>query len=153
MTTKTNIRDALAGVLLLALAAVGLYLNIDNPLGKASRMGPGYMPMIVFLCLGGLGLGVIAVALRGEPEKLERIAWREVGLIVVALVLFGALLEDFGMALAVISLTVISGLADREQTARGIAAMTAFLVALCWLVFVWGLKLNLPFLPPFLAGT
>lgn len=153
MTNSMNIRDALAGIILLVLAGTGLYLNMANPIGTAGRMGPGYMPMVVFICLGVLGGGVVAVALRGEPERLDRIAWRELGLIIVALVLFGALLEDFGMALATITLTVISGLADREQTFRGIVTMTAFLVAACWLVFVWGLNINVPFLPPLISGA
>ncbi|QLH13021.1 tripartite tricarboxylate transporter TctB family protein [Paracoccus pantotrophus] len=152
MHTNINARDSLAGIILLILAAFGLYLNSSNPVGTAGRMGPGYMPMVVFICLAVLGAGVLAVGLRGEPQRLARIAWRELGLIVVALVLFGALLQDFGMAASTVTLVVISGLADREQTLRGIAVLAAFLLFLCWLIFVWGLKINVSFLPPALSG-
>lgn len=152
MISKLHARDVVAGGLLLLLAATGLYLNLSNPVGTASRMGPGYMPMVVFLCLGLLGAGVVATGLRGGSEPIERVAWRQFCLVMMALILFGGLLDGFGLGIATVVLVVVSCLADRDHTIRGILGLTVALVAMCWLIFILGLKINVPFLPPFLSG-
>jgi len=46
---------------------------------------------------------------------------------------------------------MVSSLADKSQTLRGAATLTAILVFLCWVIFDRGLKLGIPFLPPFLV--
>jgi hypothetical protein len=152
MSSRVNTKDVAGGIVLLALTAVGLYINLDYQLGTASRMGPGYMPLVVLAALGLLGIGVLVTGLRGVPEGLGKWAWREAGLILAALAIFGVMLEGIGMAAATVALVVISGLADRTQTVLGISALAVSLVALCWLIFTWGLQINVPFLPPFLVN-
>lgn len=152
MSTKANAKDIASGAILLLLTAIGLYINLDYTLGTASRMGPGYMPLVVLVALGVLGFGVLLTGFRGTPERLQNWAWRELGLILAALTIFGVMLEDIGMAAAVVALVVISGLADRTQTLKGIAALAIVLVAICWLIFTWGLQISVPFLPPFLTS-
>ncbi len=152
MTIRGNARDIASGAALLLLTAIGVYINLDYPLGTASRMGPGYMPLVVLVALGILGFGVLLTGIRGEPQRLERWAWREAGLILAALTIFGMMLENIGMAASTVALVVISGLADRTQTLKGIAALAVALVVICWLVFTWGLQISVPFLPPFLTS-
>jgi hypothetical protein len=151
MTMKLNTRDIASAVLLIAFAAIGLYLNRDYPEGSASQMGPGYMPMLVFWLLGGLGAVVLVVGLKSGPDALEKWAWRELGLILGSMTIFAALLEHIGLALAVVALVTISSLADRSQTIKGTIAGAVVLVAVCWLVFIVGLDISVPFLPPFLG--
>ena len=152
MISKFYARDVVAGGLLLLLAATGFYLNLSNPIGTASRMGPGYMPMLVFICLGILGTGVVASGLRSSAEPIERVGWRQFCLIMIGLILFGGLLESFGLGVATIVLVVVSCLADRDHTLRGILLLTASLVVMCWMIFIWGLNIHVPFFPPFLSG-
>ena len=52
---KLNTKDILSGAIMLALALVGYWLNGDHALGSARRMGPGYMPWLTFILLGGIG--------------------------------------------------------------------------------------------------
>ncbi|WP_371819110.1 hypothetical protein [Roseococcus sp. SDR] len=54
------------------VALVGLYLNQDHSLGTARRMGPGYMPMMVFYIQAGLGALVIFFSLFSGPDPLEK---------------------------------------------------------------------------------
>jgi hypothetical protein len=69
---KVNARDVTAGILLIVIAAIGLYLNQDHSLGSARRMGPGYMPMMVFWLQMGLGALVFAAGLFNGPDPLEK---------------------------------------------------------------------------------
>jgi len=70
---KINAKDVVSGVFLVGVALVGLYLNQEHNLGTARRMGPGYMPMMVFWILAGLGALTILLGLNNGPDPLE--AW------------------------------------------------------------------------------
>ncbi|MBO1074743.1 hypothetical protein [Roseomonas marmotae] len=69
---KINAKDLASGIFLLVLAAVGLWLNTDHTLGSARRMGPGYMPMLVFGLEFILGAIVLVVAFFGGTDPLEK---------------------------------------------------------------------------------
>lgn len=69
---KINTKDLISGGLLVLLALVGLWLNTEHTLGDARRMGPGYMPMLVFVLLLALGAMIVLVSLRSGPDALER---------------------------------------------------------------------------------
>ncbi|MFT2215104.1 tripartite tricarboxylate transporter TctB family protein [Rhizobium giardinii] len=149
--TQINAKDVITGILMIMIAGLGLYFNQDYEIGTASRMGPGYMPMLVFCLLALFGIGTLVIGLFNGPAQLERWAWRELGLILASLTVFAALLEHVGLATSVLLLVAISSFADKTQTVRGAAGLAAGLVALCWVVFVYLLNLGLPFLPPVLG--
>ena len=69
---KINAKDIAASVFLLLVAVAGLWLNQDHALGTARRMGPGYMPMLVFwleIFLAGL---VLIAAFFNGPDPLKK---------------------------------------------------------------------------------
>lgn len=69
---KINAKDLAASLFLLAVAVVGLWLNQDHALGSARRMGPGYMPMLVFwleIFLAGM---VLVLAFFNGPDPLVK---------------------------------------------------------------------------------
>ncbi|HWL80286.1 MAG TPA: hypothetical protein VNR89_04995 [Roseomonas sp.] len=69
---RINAKDFASALLLLALAAIGLWLNTDHTLGSARRMGPGYMPMLTFGLEFFLGLCVLGISMVSGPDPLER---------------------------------------------------------------------------------
>ena len=69
---KINEKDLMSGLFLMLTAAVGLYLNMDHTMGSARRMGPGYMPWMVFWLQIGLGAGAVLIGLFGDGDKLAR---------------------------------------------------------------------------------
>ncbi|MBP0493376.1 tripartite tricarboxylate transporter TctB family protein [Pararoseomonas indoligenes] len=87
---KISAKDLWAGGLLVFLAVLGLYINggflglglEQHTLGTARRMGPGYMPMLVFWIQFGLGAIVFLVGLTGGPDPLER--WTKLDLTTLA---------------------------------------------------------------------
>ena len=56
-TGKINAKDIATGVFLIAIAGIGLLLNLENAIGTAAQMGPGYMPMLIFFAVGDIGSG------------------------------------------------------------------------------------------------
>lgn len=76
---KINAKDLASGIFLILVAAVGLWLNQDHNLGNARRMGPGYMPMLVFWIQLGLGVIVLAIGFFSGPDPLERWSGLDIG--------------------------------------------------------------------------
>lgn len=67
---KLNTKDLLSGAVLIGVALVGLWLNLDHTLGSARRMGPGYMPMLSFWLLFGIGVAVVGIGLFSGPDPV-----------------------------------------------------------------------------------
>ena len=84
MQLKINTKDVVSGVFLILVALVGLYLNQDHNLGSARRMGPGYMPMLVFWIQIGLGAIVVLMALFNGPDPLEKWTGVDIGALAAA---------------------------------------------------------------------
>jgi hypothetical protein len=79
---KLNTKDLLSAGLFIAFAGIGLWLNQDHNLGTPRRMGPGYMPMLVFWLLIGLGSIVLASGLFNGPDPLAKWTPAEIGYLI-----------------------------------------------------------------------
>lgn len=148
---KLNQKDLLAGTILLAFAVAGLWLNLDHTLGSARRMGPGYMPMLSFGLLLLIGLGVTLAAFFNGPDDLDRWAWRELFLILASICIFGLMLEKAGLIVTLAVTIAVSALGDRTHRPLGVLGLIAFLIALCWLVFIYWLDIRIPVWPTYFA--
>jgi hypothetical protein len=83
---KLNTKDLLSAALFIGLAVIGLWLNQDHNLGTARRMGPGYMPMLVFwlqIILGGI---VLFLGLFNGPDPLSKWTPGEIGFLIAGAV-------------------------------------------------------------------
>jgi hypothetical protein len=96
---RLNAKAIAAGLILLAFAIVGFWINAqDHAIGTARRMGPGYMPMLAFGILGFLAAVTIVSGLFSGPDALVR--WSRSELLSV----FG------GIATALFVTAVLSGM-------------------------------------------
>ena len=85
MQLKINAKDLGSGIFLVLVALVGIYLNQDHNMGSARRMGPGYMPLMVFYIQGGLGPLVIFFSLMNGPDPLSKWTRMDVGSLVLGI--------------------------------------------------------------------
>jgi hypothetical protein len=109
--------DQFSGLMLLALAAYVGWANREYPLGTLSYPGPGYMPLILAVFLGVLGL---LIALGGARSvRLAAIKWPEAtraAVIVAACVVATLSLERLGYRITVIALLVFFlGVVERKK--------------------------------------
>ena len=197
---KINTRDLLSGIILVLFAVVGYWLNQAHALGTPRRMGPGYMPMLTFVILMGIGSVVCLLALFSGPNPLDKWTkgeilsvpaagvaffatyfivdslnifqgnyyvlglaifigclvlsappgWRALGLVHAGFALFGLLLEQGGLMLALAGCIVVAALADPDHRPKGVVGMVIFLCVLCWWVFIQELNIRVNVWPQFL---
>jgi len=150
--TKLTIRDQRAfaeGALFLAFAIFFFVTALNYPAGSAARMGPGYFPRLLAIVLAAIGLFAMLGAVRPTAERQGLPRWDIKGLAWVtgSVALFALLLFPLGLIGALFALIVVSSKASPEFTWTGALANAAILIALCLLVFVSGLGLQLPVWP------
>lgn len=141
--------DVLSGLLFIAVAAFGLWLSRDYPIGTALRMNTGYVPRLLCWMLLGLGAVILAQGLRAPPARLMPMpqAWRAVLSVTAALVGFGLAIERLGLVLSILLLVGIGALATRTLKPVETAIAAAALILLSWAVFIFGLGLTIPVWP------
>lgn len=136
-----NNRDVLAGLLFIALGAMGFVVALSYPFGSLQEMGPGFFPRVLGVVLIGFGLVTLFRGLR-SGERVEGVwTFWPLLLLVVALVAFGWLIERLGLIPAVVALVVISALAGKEFHWGETLVLTVVLCLLALAIFVWGLGL------------
>ena len=106
MIRVKNPQDFWAGLLFLAVGCLALWFGRTYAFGTATRMGPGYMPTVLSwgLVLIGAFLSLRAFALEGPP--IERSLFRPQVFILLAIIVFGLLIERVGLAPAIVVVTV-----------------------------------------------
>jgi putative tricarboxylic transport membrane protein len=147
-------KNVLAGLMFIAVAALGLWVSRSYPVGTALRMGTGYMPRLLCWILMGLGAVVLAQSLREpdsettpQPGTLAQLL--PIAVVTTSLVAFALTLEQLGLALAIMLLIGIGAVAARGIKLWEVAATAAGLIALSWVIFIVGLGLPIPIWPDF----
>jgi hypothetical protein len=149
MFELSNNRDFWAGLMLIAVGAVAVFMARDYAFGNSLRMGPGYFPTVLGGILIAFGLYILANGLR-SGEKLEG-SWSPRALIILplSLVLFGFLIDHAGFVPAMLVLVFGSATASREFRFLEVLLFSIFLTALGVVVFIWGLGLPYPLIADF----
>lgn len=149
-----NHRDFWAGIMFLAFGVLFIFWSRAYQLGTAAKMGPGYFPTVLGGIMAVLGLIIMLGAFaRSNPEtKVERIGFKEIILVNVAVGAFALLLAPLGMIVAIIALTFIAAAASHEFKVKETAINAIVISALAFIVFAWGLEVQMPSWPSFLMS-
>jgi hypothetical protein len=137
-------QDLGAGAVFLLIGAAGAYFGNDLAFGTASRMGPGYFPVLLGWLI--IVVGVI-VAFRGltiEGPEIEPIQLRPILFVVASILLFGYLIDTIGLALTAIVLTLVAAHARRDARLGEALLLGVGLAVFAVLVFVYALSQPLP---------
>jgi hypothetical protein len=143
-------KNVLAGLMFIAIAALGLWMSRDYPIGTALRMGTGYVPRLLCWILMGLGAAIAVQGLREQDAPPERTSWRQLMPIVVvttSLVAFAMAIEQLGLVLSILLLVGIGAIAARDIKIWETLIAAIVLVALAWAIFILGLGLTIPVWP------
>jgi hypothetical protein len=144
MSRVKDQKDFWSGILFIAFGCAGLWLGRNYAIGSLSRMGPGFFPVMMSVALIGTGAFLLARSLIASGEPVERIAlWPQL-LVLAAIVGFGLLIERVGLAVAVIAVAVISGIAAQGLRWFELAALALATSALSVALFVYLLGQPIP---------
>lgn len=118
--------------------------------GDSAHPGPGFFPFGLGLLTALLGAVILFNALsveRADGDPIGAIAWRPLGLVVGAVLLFGWLLPHLGLVVTLPLVVVAAALAGDEFHPVEVIVNAIVLTALSWAIFIWGLNLTIPLLP------
>lgn len=148
-----NHRDVWAGGMFLVFGLLFIVLSRQYTLGTAAKMGPGYFPTVLggIMAVLGLLIALGGIGANAQSLRVDRMQLRPILLILGGVLLFAIALPRLGMVLSLVLLIGISALATHEFRLRDTLISIVVLIALAWVVFVWGLELQFPVWPTFLT--
>jgi hypothetical protein len=160
MKIKSQV-DFFAGLMFLVVGALFAIGAQKYNVGSAARMGPGYFPMLLGILLGILGAGIIFYAMVHNPthgkdgDKIGAWAWKPIGFVLGANVLFGVCLGGLpsikfpmlGLVIGIFILVGVGALADKSNQPK------AMLKAIFLAIPVTAFGLTLAKLFPKLQGV
>lgn len=156
-------KDFLSGLM---FSTVGIAFTVgarEYEVGTAARMGPGYFPMMLGILLTALGLIITIQSFRkgGEDgDPIGSIAWRPLGFVLGANLIFGALLVGvpalgipaFGLIVALYALVIVAGFAQPGGKITHSLVLATILAVGSYGAFVYMLNLQFPVWPAFLTA-
>jgi hypothetical protein len=135
-------KDLCAGLFFLLIGLAGYWFVRDMPMGAAVRMGPGYIPKVLSVIVGGLGLFIAlrSFVLQGEP--LEGWKLRPLLIISAAIFAFAALIDSNGLVVSALVLMILGTIGGREFFWRETLIFAVIMTA--GSVIIFHLLLGLP---------
>ena len=143
-------RDFLSGAMFLGCGGTFLWLAGSLSFGTSRSMGPAYFPTIMAVALIAIGLIVLVRSFLSGSGPVQGFAVRAAGLVTIGSVLFGILIRDAGLIVAVIVLVLVSALGSRRMRIVPVLALAVGLSATSAILFVGALGLPIPILGPWL---
>ncbi len=150
------------GLLLIALAALALWLTRDLDQGTLNAMGPAMLPRWLAIGVGLSGLALVAFSFIRGGDALERWSLRGPFFVIVGILSFALTIRSFsfagittpglGMVVAGPLAIIIGGLATPEARLRDLVILALSLTPFCMVLFGDLLNLPIPVFPQALTG-
>ncbi|WP_420993263.1 tripartite tricarboxylate transporter TctB family protein [Cupriavidus sp. 30B13] len=147
-------KDFASGLMFILVGFGFSWVARGYSMGTAAKMGPGYFPFWLGIVLALLGALVLwgSLSSKTEDDQLARWDIKTLLWILGSVVLFGLLLKPLGMVLSVLVLVLVSSMASHEFSWKGAVLNAIVLVLISVGAFVYGINLQMPVWPAFLAG-
>ena len=137
-------QDFGAAIVIMVIGLAGIYFGSELTMGTAGRMGPGYFPRLLSWLIVAIGafVGLRSLAIEGPPIEMPK--FRPMFFCLLAIIVFGYLMDYIGLCLTAIVMTLIAAYARKNvnliETIIFAVGMAVFTV----LLFVYGLGQPLP---------
>jgi len=148
-----NQRSFFTGLFYLTFGAGTAFVAWGYDIGTLYNMGSGFFPFSVGVALVLVGLSVLAGSFgrSGNRETIGKWPIKSLALILLAVVLFGVLLEPAGLVVAIPVLLGVSFYAHPDFNWKELLFLVVLLLPFSLFVFVYLLGLNFPLLPTVLT--
>ena len=148
-----NHPDFWSGIMFVVLGVGFAIIATNYSMGTAARMGPGYFPFWLGVCMALLGafVSLTAVSPKAESETVEKFDFPIAVIIVGSVALSGILFNYLGVYISVFLLVLLSSFASHVFSWKVAVLNGICMAAFVWLAFVKGLGLIFPLWPSFLG--
>ncbi len=150
-------QSLVAGLVLIALAALALWLTRDLSQGSLRSMGPSLLPDWLAIGVGLCGLVLVGTSFMTDGHGLDRWSLRGPVLVILAIVAFAVTIRPFslgalsspglGLAVAGPLAILIGGYATHEARLRDLLILAFVLTPFCMVLFGDLLNLPIPIFP------
>src|SRR5918994_5840086 len=155
-------QSLIGGLLLIALAALALYLTRDLDQGTLNAMGPAMLPRWLAIGVGLAGLALLVAAFIKPGDALERWSLRGPVFVIGGILAFALTIRPFamgglttpglGLLFAGPLAIIIGGHATPEARLRDLVILALSLTPFCMILFGDLLNLPIPVFPQALTG-
>lgn len=156
-------KDFFAGLMYLVAGGAFAWGATGYTVGKASRMGPGYFPLLLGSILALIGAFVLFKSLvvgTEDGDKVGSIAWKPLGYIIGSNLAFGILLGGLpsigvpamGLIVAIFALVFIASRAGDVFKVKEVFIVSVVLAILSYLAFIKLLNLQFQVWPSFIVN-
>ena len=156
-------KDFFGGLLYVVIGGGFAIGSTNYTIGDSARMGPGYFPLLVGILLALLGAVIVFKSLvveTADGDPIGQWAWKPLVYIILANFLFGILLggvpslgiPSLGVIVGIIVITLVAAKAGPEFNLKEVIILAIILAAGSWVVFIWGLNLQMQVWPSFISG-
>ena len=143
-------KDALAGLMFIAVAVFGLWASWNYRIGTALNMSTGYVPRLLCWMLLGLGVVILMLGLRARDERGAFTGAQHLRALVFvpgSLLVFAYAMDRLGVVIATCLLVAVGSLANRDLRPLEVIVAAVVLALLTVGIFVWALSLPIPIWP------
>ncbi len=146
-----QIQNALAGALILVLAACTIREGLVHEIGMMARIGPGFFPLMLGAILACLGVAVLFVpetraqTLSDMTAEIVKTA-RPLFFVSAGVAAFALLIDRSGLVPATFASVVLGSYGNRSARLVPVLLLGIGLAALAALVFRFGLGMHMPLL-------
>ncbi|ETX28984.1 tripartite tricarboxylate transporter TctB family protein [Roseivivax isoporae] len=145
MTSYLGSKDAVAGLVTMAIGAGVAIAASDYGMGTPRQMGPGFFPVVLGGLMAFVGVLILFGALR-DREALPDVPWRPLVVMPLAILAFALLLPRTGLGPAGVVTVLLAGMAQRGRPGVSLWLLAALLVPAVWLLFARLLGVPVPFI-------
>jgi len=144
-------QDFGAGLFLLALAGLALWLSADLPFGSLRQLGPGMFPRVLAILVGTTGVIIMLDALLEAGPGMDRWPLRGPLFILGAAIAFGLAVRPLGLLIASPLVMIAGAFASPETRLREVLLFGVIMTLFCVGLFRFALGLPIP-VAPWLIG-
>jgi putative tricarboxylic transport membrane protein len=130
-------QDLATGILFILVGAAALWIGADYPMGTAQRPGTGVLPYILSWCLIGTGGLLLIKAASSAGAPITGWAWRPILAITAGTVVFGLMIDDYGLVVTMIVSMAICALGTHETRWFEFTVFTVIMIVSSWALFIW----------------
>jgi len=131
-----NRQDFYGGLFFVGLGIFGVVFGKGYTMGSISRMGPGYLPMLLSYGLIIIGAMIAIRAIWQGESRIDPGYWRPMVFVLGSILVFALLIPRGGLVLSTLLVTIISSFWARETLWRNTIGLGILMALSTALVFI-----------------